>query len=83
MRRANVDLLRMADAFVCSITKARSKIKNSSAGLGVFGARKLQKSEVIRSYYDALVHQDLSYREHTRKLYGRRVLKVYLARFAR
>lgn len=76
----NVDVLHIADACTCSVTKAPSKARHSSAGLGVFAASTFQKSETIKSYCTLLVYHDLSSREYTKSVYGNGVLKVDIAR---
>lgn len=83
MWEMEADLLRIAIACGRSVTIGPSTTKCLNAGSRVCAARTFQKGEVIGSYYGALVNHDLSSREHTRKLYGNKVLKVDVAQFSR
>lgn len=78
----DVDLLRVADACACSVNVATSKTEHVSAGLGVLAARMLRRSEVFGSFCGTLVYHSLSSREHTKKAYRDRALKVDVSRFS-
>lgn len=45
----DVGLLRMADVCAYSVARVPSKIRQSSAGVGLFAARTNQKSDVLES----------------------------------
>lgn len=76
MRKVDADVLCVEDSCICSVTIARSKFKQYVADLRVFAERTFWKEENVRSYYKTLVYLDLSIRERTTRMYGRKVLKM-------
>lgn len=57
IRMMSSDVLRIEVACACSVPIAPSKIKHSSASLGMFAARKFQKYGTLEGYYETLVSQ--------------------------
>lgn len=66
----DVDLLSVAKTSACSVTTALSRTKYSSAVLEVLAEKTFQRDKGTGSDYAALVHHELTSREHTRSLYG-------------
>lgn len=83
MQEVYAGVLCIADACKRSVTVAFSEIKHFNACSAVFAVRRFQNGEVVGCYHGTLVYQDLSSKEHTRKLYGNGLLKVDAARFSR
>lgn len=74
--------LRIADAYSCKAAVAQSEARHSNAGLGVFAASMLKKSNVVGPLCGMIVYQDLLWRQTTLKVHGSGVLKVHVARFS-
>lgn len=83
MRKLTTDLLRISDAFACTLTTVPSTTRYSKAGLKVLAARTFQKNEVIESYFRTLICHTLSSRKHKRTMYGDGDMNEDVLRFCR
>lgn len=81
MVEMDADLLLIADACACSATRASLKTKHFNARIGAFAAKTFSKSEFIGSYFETLVHHEVSSREQERKLCWDVAPKVGVAHF--
>ena len=76
LQQVHTDTLRLADSTSAQVFLARSTIKHSRAGLGVFAARTFHEGELVGYYNGTLVYHDLRKRKEKMKTYGEGVLGV-------
>lgn len=75
MQETDVERLLIADAFVCYVTAAASRVKHPSAWLELLATGMVQKGEIDGRYNGTLVHHDQSSRPRTLKGSGRQGLE--------
>lgn len=65
--------------FLCVL--APFTTRSPYAGLGLFSPGVFERNELVGGHYSALVCHDLSFRQHTKKLYDKETLEMYAVRF--